>query len=234
MSLSTRRATCMNVDLRTPLNLPVCLISLAFRRRKGSTSVRPSWWPSSRRRRRSPSTVACRAVARSITRGRMLHASDGAVAEMDLEDALALSSLSTFDRSVVAGAIVERRLAMADERGGRGRRRRGGHRRFGWPPHLPREGAASLGRPGGHHGRRRDREVGGLDRGGERGHVRASFVYEAREPSTSGVCEHATCASGTRVESECPMSMYQRRAEGLRVTELRDGVCRVSCVSCAV
>ena len=117
MSLSTRRATCMNVDLLTPLNLPVCLISLAFRRRKGSTSVRPSWWPSSRRRRRSPSTVACRAVARSITRGRMLHASDGAVAEMDLEDALALSSLSTFDRSVVAGAIVERRLAMADERG---------------------------------------------------------------------------------------------------------------------
>ena len=164
MSLSTRRTTCMNVDLRTPLNLPVCLISLAFRRRKGSTSVRPSWWPSSRRRRRSPSTVACRAVARSITRGRMLHASDGAVAEMDLEDALALSSLSTFDRSVVAGAIVERRLAMADERGGRGRRRRGGHRPFGWPPHLPREGAASLGRPGGHHGRRRDREVGGLER----------------------------------------------------------------------
>ena len=47
----------------------------------------------------------------------MLHASDGAVAEMDLEDALALSSLSTFDRYVVAGAIVERRLAMADERG---------------------------------------------------------------------------------------------------------------------
>jgi hypothetical protein len=64
--------------------------------------------------------------------------------------------------------------------------------------------------------------------------VISSFVYEAREPSTSGVCEHATCASGTRVESECPMSMYQRRAGGLRVTELRDGVCRVSCVSCAV
>ena len=31
MSLSTRRATCMNVDLRAPLNLPVCLLSLAFR-----------------------------------------------------------------------------------------------------------------------------------------------------------------------------------------------------------
>lgn len=68
MSLSTRRANCMNVDLRAPLNLPVCLLALAFRRRKGGTSVRPSWWPSSRRRRRSPSTVACRAVARSITR----------------------------------------------------------------------------------------------------------------------------------------------------------------------
>ena len=38
--------------------------------------------------------------------------------------------------------------------------------------------------------------------------VISSFVYEAREPSTSGVCEHATCASGTRVESECPMSIY--------------------------
>jgi hypothetical protein len=52
--------------------------------------MRPSRWPSSRRRRRSPSTVLCRAVARSIARGPMLHASDGAVAEMDLEDALAL------------------------------------------------------------------------------------------------------------------------------------------------
>ena len=69
MSLSTRRATCMNADLRAPLNLPVCLLSLAFRPgRKGGTRVRPSRWPSSRRRRRSPSTVACRAVARSITR----------------------------------------------------------------------------------------------------------------------------------------------------------------------